>query len=200
MEKTEDEKCEPKIALAWTVLKMLFKIIWGIVQMSFNINTPSVLTDQLSALEAATTSEMVRLNLNALHAVRKSFREAESNEKIWRALRSNVRTYVNEEFVTDDSYYRRQNCKGWHSPAKILGKDGQCVLIRHSGAFYKMHPYHLMKANKEFGFSRDEGNRTTKNEINEVLVEEDEGHYNKSLHVNREELKDNSKLRLSHGI
>ena len=60
----------------------------------FNKNTPLVLTDSLVALEAITTSDMVRLNLNALHAARKSFIEAESREKIWRALRANVRKYV----------------------------------------------------------------------------------------------------------
>ena len=38
-----------------------------------------------------------------------------------------------------------------------------------------------------------ESKETTKNAINEVLYEEDEGQHNKSLHINREELKDNSK-------
>ena len=86
-----------------------------------------------------------------------------------------------------------------------MGKEGQCVLIKHGGAFYRKHPGHLMKANKEFGSPRNErnkklrtprneGNKTAKNEINEVLGEEDdEGQQNKSLHINREELKDNIK-------
>ena len=79
----------------------------------FDINSPTVLTHQLPALETTTFSEMLRTNLNALHAVRKSFIEAESSEKIQRALSSNVRTYENEEFVTGDIvYYRRQNYKG----------------------------------------------------------------------------------------
>ena len=46
-----------------------------------------------------------------------------------------------------------------------------------------------MKANKELGSSRNEGNKTAKNEINEVFGEEDEGQYNKGLHINMEELK-----------
>ena len=61
-----------------------------------------------------------------------------------------------------------------------------------------------VKTNKEFGSSRNEGNKgleiprnegnkTAKNEINEVLSEEDEGQYNKSLHINREELNDDVK-------
>ena len=79
----------------------------------------------------------------------------------------------------DTVYYRRQNCKGLYGPANVLNKEGQCLLIRHNKAFYRMHPCHLMKTNKEFGSPRNEGNKTAKNEINEVLVEEDEGWHNK---------------------
>ena len=105
-----------------------------------------------------------------------------------------MRTYTDEEFVRDDTvYYRRQNCKGRHGSAKVLDKEGQCALIKHGGAFYKMHPCYLMKANKEFRSPNNERNKTIKNEINEVLGEEDEGQCNKSLHINKEELKDNSK-------
>ena len=60
-----------------------------------------------------------------------------------------------------------------------------------------------MKTNKEFGSPRNEGNETTKNEINEVLREENEGQHNKILHIKREELIDNNKknkLRQSFGI
>ena len=46
--------------------------------------------------------------------------------------------------------------------------------------------------NEELGSPRNEGNKTAKNEINEVLEEEDERQHNESLHINREELKDNS--------
>ena len=89
------------------------------------------MSDQLPALEDATTSDMVRVNLNGLHVVRKSFVEAESSAKIWRALRSHVRSYAAERFVTSESiYYLRQNYKGWCGPAKVLGKEDQCLLIR----------------------------------------------------------------------
>ena len=108
MEKTlEDEKCESEIALVWAVsAKNALKnhLEHGLIELvfGFNIITSSVLTNQLPALEAVTISEMLRTNLNALHAVRKSFIEAESSQKIWRGLRSNVKTYVDEEFVTSD--------------------------------------------------------------------------------------------------
>ena len=79
----EDEKCEPEIALIWAFTSKvalqnhlghsLNEPVFG-----FDINATSVLTDQLPTLVAATTSEMVRTNLNALHAAKKSFKEAES--------------------------------------------------------------------------------------------------------------------------
>ena len=157
----KDKKYEPKIALAWAVsvknaLQNNFghspnKLVFG-----FNINTPSVLTDQLPALEAAITRGMGRVNSNALHAVSKSFMDAESSKKFQRTLRANVRTYADEGFVTDDSfYYREPNCKRWYNPAKVLGEEGQRVLIRHGNAFHRMHLCHLMKVNKEFQSPRN---------------------------------------------
>ena len=71
-------------------------------------------------------------------------------------------------------YYRRQSCKGWYGPAKIFDKEGQSLLIRHSGAFDRKHPCHLMKANKKLGSPRNERNE---------MEEEDEGQHNKSLHI-----------------
>ena len=175
----EDEKSEQEIALAWAIhAKNALQNHSGHspneLVFEFKINTPTVLTDWLSALEAITTSDMVRLNLNALHAARKNFMKAESRKKIQRALRSNVRTDAYEGFVTSRSvYYRRLNCKGWCGPAKIFVKKGLCVLIRHRGTFYKMQSYHLMRKNKEFGSPRNEENKISSNEINEVLDEDD---------------------------
>ena len=117
-----------------------------------------------------------------------------NREKIWRAWRSNVRMYADEEFVMGDIvYYRRQKFKEWHCPAKVLGEESQCVLIRHGKAFYRIHLCHLVKAKKEFGSPRIKGNKNVKTEIDKILKEEDEGQHNQSFHINREELKDNSK-------
>lgn len=65
--------------------------------------------------------------------------EAETSEKIWRALHSYVRTYVDENLF-DNVYYGRQNYKGWHGSAKVLDKECLNLLIRFGGAFYRMYP------------------------------------------------------------
>ncbi len=52
------------------------------------------MTDQLPS---ATSNKMVRINLNALHAVRKSFIEAASSEKILSVQRSNFLVLLTSE-------------------------------------------------------------------------------------------------------
>ena len=39
--------------------------------------------------------------------------------------------------------------KGWKGPARVLGKEGNFVLIEHFSTFYRCHPCHLMKATQQ---------------------------------------------------
>ena len=82
----DDVHCEPKIALAWAVCaKNSLQNYNGFSpnQLVFghNINIPSVLVDNLSALESTTSSDIIRKNMNAMHVARQKFIEAESSEK-----------------------------------------------------------------------------------------------------------------------
>ena len=88
----EDVKYSPDIVLAWAVsAKNALGSHGGFSanQLVFgrNTNTPSVLIDHPPALESATSSDIVRMNLNAMYSARKRYVEAESSEKIRRALR-----------------------------------------------------------------------------------------------------------------
>ena len=65
-------------------------------------------------------------NLEALHKVREAFIASENSEKLGRALSHNVRTSGDIKYLTGDSvYFKRLNSNQWHSPAKVLGQDGQ---------------------------------------------------------------------------
>ena len=147
----KDVKCEPKVALAWTVsAKNSLHNNDGFCpnQLVFgrNVNFPSVLEDKLPALESSTTFDIVRNTMNAIHVSRQKMVECESSEKIRRALRHKVRTYANVRYCNGDKvYYRRKATKGWKGPAVVLGQDGQFVLLRHGGAFYRVHPCQMMK-------------------------------------------------------
>ena len=103
-----------------------------------NISLPSVVTDQPPALEPTTQSEIIRKKLSVIHNARKNFIKSESSEKIRRALNHQVRTFSEEVYIPGEKvYYKRRKVKGWKGPAKVLGKEGNFVLIRHGSAYYQ---------------------------------------------------------------
>ena len=91
MKTMEDAKCDLETALAWKVsakhaLQNHGRYSPNQLVFGTNVNLPSVITDLGPALKSFTSSDIVRLNLNALHDARKNFLKAESSERITRAL------------------------------------------------------------------------------------------------------------------
>ena len=174
-----DVKCDPKIALAWAVsAKNSLQNNGGYspnqLVFGFNPNFPTILHDKLPAMEVS-SSDLIRQNMEAIHSSRKGFIAAESSEKIRKALRHNVHTYSDVVYENGDRvYYRRKNFKGWKGPAVVLGKDGQFVLVRHGGAYYRVHPCQLMKI-KEAEVSQSKGQTcsddSSEKESNQIIKE-----------------------------
>ena len=54
-------------------------------------------------------------------------------------------------------YFKRKSTKGWKGPAKVLGKEGNFVLIRLGNSFYRCHPCHLMKVDCENSLNKRGG-------------------------------------------
>ena len=83
-------------------------------------------------------------HLNIIYKAREAFITNENSKKIRRALRHNILTSNDNTFVTGDSvYYKWASDRGWRGPAKVLRKDGQQVLVKHSGTYVCCHPYRL---------------------------------------------------------
>ena len=164
----ESEHCDPKTALAWGISAKNAlsnhlghspnELVFG-----YNVNMGSVLTDDLPALDNATVSESVRINMNARYAAKKAFMDAEASEKIKRALNSKVRTYADVIYEPGMKvYYKRNDTKGWKGPAVVLGVEGKCILIRHGGAFYRMHSCQVMKV-KSYGSNHEPQKKVVEN-------------------------------------
>ena len=156
MMKTKDEvKCSAEVALAWAVSsKNALQNNNGFSpnQLVFgrNTNLPTVLSDRLPALEPTTSSDIVRSNLQAIHSARKNFVAAENSDRIKRSLRHQVRTFSDVRYDNGDKvYYKRKNTKGWKGPGVVLGQDGKFVLVRHGGAYYRVHPCQLLHVKQE---------------------------------------------------
>ncbi|CAF2215336.1 unnamed protein product [Rotaria magnacalcarata] len=147
-----DVKCSFSTALAWAIsAKNTLHNAHGYSpnQLVFgkNPNFPSVLTDFPPALENKFTSEIVANTLNTIHAARQAFMMSESSERIRRALRHNIRSFTNEQFVNGDLvYYKRNNFTEWKGPGTVIGSENQQVLVKHGGTYVRVHPSKLMHA------------------------------------------------------
>ena len=139
----EHPRMDPEVALAWAVnaknsLPMnsgfsSFQLVFG-----KNPSLPSILSDKLPALEGVTTSKAVAEHINALHAGRKAFAEAQCDESIRRALRHRVRAA--EKFFKPGSrvYYKRDGQDRWRGVATVIGNDGSVYYLRHQGNLYRV--------------------------------------------------------------
>ena len=95
-----------------------------------NINNPCILTDKLSALESTTSSDIIWRNVEAMHNARKNFAQAESSEKIQRALCHRVRSYADVKYGDGEKvFYQRKNFKGWKEHGIVL--KGQWKICSH---------------------------------------------------------------------
>ena len=151
MKKTIDEtSCSPDLALAWAVsAKNALQNAGGYSpnQLVFGTNTnmPSVLSAAPPALESTTSADIVRKNLDALHSARKNYIEAESSDKIRRALRCKVRSYADKHYeISQKVFYKRNGYKNWRGPGVVVGLEGKTVLVRHGSYYYRCHPCHIM--------------------------------------------------------
>ena len=145
-------RCSVDIALAWAVhAKNALHNVHGFspYQLVFGQNPqlPNFYINKPPALNKPSV-EFIASHLAALHGARHAFLQAESSEKIKRALRHNLRSYQNVSHCSGDRvYYKRNDSNEWKGPATVLGRDGQCVLIRHGGFYVRVHPCRLMITN-----------------------------------------------------
>ena len=147
----QDIGCSLDVALMWAVhAKNSLINVFGFspYQLVFgkNPSVPGNSTNKLPALNSTTSSQIVADHLNSLHKARKSYVEAESSDRIRRALKGHISEGTHQKFcVGDIVYYKRQASKTWLGPAKVLAQDGAQVLLK-TGArsLIKVHPCKLL--------------------------------------------------------
>ena len=169
--------CNLNVALAWVVAaRNSLSSFSGFSpnQLVFGQNPaiPGVFYDRLPALEGKeiASSEMVRNNLNALHAARRAFTQAESSERIARALRHNVReTDPGILQCGDEVYYKRLGSAEWRGPGNIIGIDGKQFLVKHGGAYARVHSCRLTKANTRVTDMDSGGNDNSSNTLSHII-------------------------------
>ena len=144
-----ENHCNKKTALCWVIhAKNSLANVHGFtpyqLAIGYTPKLPSNLFNEPPALESS-ESKSVLNHLNAIAAARRAFVEADSSERIKRALRHNIRPSNNTKFYPGESvYYKRADSKKWKGPGKVIGQDGQQVLIKHGGIYVRVHPCRAM--------------------------------------------------------
>ena len=148
-----ETKCDMDIALAWCVnAKNSLQSVHGFspfqLVLGRNPKLPTALANRPPALASSQpVSEILRQNLNALHAARRAFIESEHSERVKRALSHNIRTSNNQRFLNGDLvYYKRLDNPEWKGPGTVIGQDGQQVLLKHGGYLQRVHTCRIQHA------------------------------------------------------
>ena len=116
-----------------------------------NPTTPPTFTNKPPAITQHDTSKILADNLTALHKARQTFILSESSEKIRRALNNNVGTSGDTKCITGDSvYFKKINEKRWRGPGKVLGQEGQQVLVKYGSNYVRVHPCRLSLARNAY--------------------------------------------------
>ena len=85
-------------------------------------NLPSNLVNWPTAIDVSHADILVK-HVNALHAARKAFMEAESSDLLRRALKTKNREITGIEYeIGDMVYYKRKSSDKWKGPVMVIGK------------------------------------------------------------------------------
>ena len=114
-----------------------------------NPKLPSAISDKPPAMDLQASNKIIRENLNVLHKAREAFIKLENSERLKRAISHNIRTTNDVKYLTGDSvYYKRDKINQWRGPGKVIGQDGQQVLVKHGPTYVRVHPCRLMLENQ----------------------------------------------------
>ena len=169
----DETKCDYDTALAWCFhAKNSLLNVDGFspfqISMGYNPSMPVALSDKPTTY-GQSSSEIVRTNLNAQQNARKAFIELENSDKIRRALSHNTRNFNDVRYVTGDSvFYKRKDSKEWKGPGKVIGQDGQQVLVKHGSTYVRVHPCRLTLQDNNFRMLPDSNESVGKKNIDKV--------------------------------
>ena len=96
-----------------------------------NPSFPCAFTDKAPVLLTTQHNKIINGHLNIIHKAPEAFIMNSNSENILRALRLNICTSNGNIFVSGDSVcYKQAFSRRWRSAAKVLGNDGQQVLVK----------------------------------------------------------------------
>ena len=112
-----------------------------------NPRLPSVLNDDIPALETTSISSLVADHFKLLEASRSGFIRADCSERVRRALLGKVR-YSDAPFMPGESvFYKRQQSGPWQGPGRVILHEGQELIIKDGGQIITVHAFRASRIN-----------------------------------------------------
>ena len=139
-----ENNCDLELAVLWSVnAKNSLINIHGFSPYQLDIGTnpklPLIHTAKGSALTSTPTNKIIYKNLQAIQKEREAFIASKNSKKLRCALSHNIRTSGDVKYLTGDSvYFKRLDSNSWHGPAKVLGQDGQQVLVKNGSRYIRV--------------------------------------------------------------
>ena len=147
----EECNCDLSVALSWAVssrnaLNTYSGFSPNQLVFGFNPALPGLSNNELPALENVSVSETVQKNLAAMHSSRVDYMRVESNARLQRAMRHNIRESDALDVENgDEVYYKRNDSNEWRGPGVVIGRDGKQVLVKHGGVYVRAHVCRLTR-------------------------------------------------------
>ena len=168
-----DKGISVELALPWVMqAKNSLANVHGFspCQLTFGQNPqlPNILNDELPALEEKDVGDVLRRQLEAMRSARQAFIKAECDEKIKRALRHNIRPSSKNIFVQGDLvFYKRNDCRQWRGPGKVIGCESATVLIKHGAQYVRVHMCRVLPVKGTYYDTKGDARHITRDLIHE---------------------------------
>ena len=150
----ENPKTPIQSLLAWATMAKNSMASYGgfsSYQLVFGRNPliPNIENGNVAYIENGDGPEIFARHLKALSSARKAYTEAETSEKIKRALRGRIRSYEKKYEVGQTVFYKRDSSEKWLGPAKILIQDGSVSFVRHGSQLIRVNASRLWAPPKD---------------------------------------------------
>ena len=142
------------------------------------------MNSKLPALESEFSTDVLMENLNTMRKAREAFIHAESSERVKRALRHNIRSSSDNKFFTGDLVlYKRNDCRRWKGPGRVIGSESSNILIKHGSSYVRVHACRVMLDKRAETVGTEIRTEETNEDENDSTDAEHES--NAALHKNR---------------
>src|ERR1700755_2535405 len=152
MRKMKEEGCNKETCLLWSVRAknwLLDKGGYTSNQLVFGRNgkLPNNTDEEERSMGVVgNEGEQLRETIEGIHKAREAHIKQEAEDRVKRAMRGQIREHKLELAEPgEEVYYKREIDNNWRGPAKVIGRDGKVVIVKHGGTLREIARVHITR-------------------------------------------------------